>query len=298
MKYKIFSFLYILFLLIFGLAMGKSNKIIDPNLENQENINNSEVNNINDLTEEIENTKNVDLNLTKMTYNNYTLAYGDNNNHPYLAVIANNEKVEYTFNDLTGSISKIIDKTVYATIEFTANNEKISKNYLITEKELIPYEKKQLTINYTKNTTITPKYLVIHETANKNIGANAYAHYRYWSTNQDAKASTHFVVDTNEIYQMLELNQMAWHVGDNKGYSNITNNNSIGIEICVNQDGNYQKARENAIKLAIQIMNELNMSIDQLKTHHDASGKNCPTIMLANNLWDDFVYQVSLGLKK
>ena len=143
MKYKIFSFLYILFLLIFGLAMGKSNKIIDPNLENQENINNSEVNNINDLTEEIENTKNVDLNLTKMTYNNYTLAYGDNNNHPYLAVIANNEKVEYTFNDLTGSISKIIDKTVYATIEFTANNEKISKNYLITEKELIPYEKKQ-----------------------------------------------------------------------------------------------------------------------------------------------------------
>lgn len=95
---------------------------------------------------------------------------------------------------------------------------------------------------------------------------------------------------------MLELNEMAWHVGDNKGYSNIVNSNSIGLEICVNEDGNYMVAREYAIQVAIKVMNELNMSIDQLVTHNDASGKNDPVIMFTNNLWDDFVYQVSLGL--
>ena len=31
--------------------------------------------------------------------------------------------------------------------------------------------------------------------------------------------------------------------------STVTNNNSIGIEICVNEDGNYTTARQNAIDL-------------------------------------------------
>lgn len=166
-----------------------------------------------------------------------------------------------------------------------------------TPNKSIPFYKKQLNINYSKGEIITPKYLVIHETNNTNIGADANAHYRYWSTNPTAKASAHFVVDSKQIYQLLELNHKAWHVGDNRGYSDITNNNAIGIEIAVNADGNYDIARQNAIDLTIRIMNDLGMGIDQLKRHFDASGKNCPAIMLANpELWTDFVRQVELGL--
>lgn len=179
------------------------------------------------------------------------------------------------------------------------NNNDMTSEPVISIKDKIPFYKKQLNMNYTKGVEIEPLYLVIHETANTRAGADANAHYRYWSTNPDANASTHFVVDSEEIYQMLELNQMAWHVGDNKGYSEITNYNSIGIEIAVNSDGDFDKARQNAIELTIEIMNKLNMSIDQLKTHNDASGKNCPTIMLKNRyLLDDFYAQVEKGLNK
>ena len=162
----------------------------------------------------------------------------------------------------------------------------------------VPLIKEQITMNYSVGEVIKPKYLVIHETANTRAGADANAHYRYWSTNPNANASTHFVVDSNQIYQMLELNQMGWHVGDNKGYSDITNRNSIGMEIAVNSDGDFSKARQNAIELTIKIMKELNMTIDQLKRHHDASGKYCPTNMLNNDaLWTDFVAQVKAALK-
>lgn len=161
----------------------------------------------------------------------------------------------------------------------------------------IPLQIRQIQNNYSKGITLKPEYIVIHETNNYAVGANANAHYRYWNNNPSAQASTHFVVDDREIYQMLSLDQVAWHVGDNKGHSPITNYNSIGIEIAVNSDGNYYTARQNAIALTIQVMNYLGMDISQLKRHYDASGKYCPKNMLDQpELWDDFVLQVSLGL--
>lgn len=198
--------------------------------------------------------------------------------------------------------NKVIDNEERNTDEAIQNESNeliIGEEPVVSIKNRIPYHKMQLTMNYSKGVEIKPVYLVIHETANTRAGATASAHYRYWSSNPSANASTHFVVDSEEIYQMLELNQMAWHVGDNKGYSDITNTNSIGIEICVNSDGDFEKARQNAIDLAIEIMNELHMSIDQLKTHHDASGKNCPTNMLKDRLLlIDFYNQVEKGLKQ
>ena len=232
-------------------------------------------------------------------YNNQHIAFGNINYKPYLSILNTNKNEiinDYIYNGMTGNITSIEDRGLYINTTINDNNTESNLDLFLAKNSLVPFHKKQLNINYSKNTTITPKYLVIHETANTRAGADANAHYRYWSTNASANASTHFVVDSNKIYQMLELNQMAWHVGDNKGYSDITNRNSIGIEICVNSDGEYMVAREYTIDLTIQIMNELNMSIDQLKNHRDASGKFDPIIMLNNNLWDDFKAQVNLGL--
>ena len=155
-------------------------------------------------------------------------------------------------------------------------------------------EKKLISKNYSKGVTITPKYIVIHETANTKAGANADAHYNYWNTSNSAKASAHFVVDDKKIIQLLPLDVKAWHVGDNKGYSDITNNNSIGIEICVNSDGNYDIAFQNAVALTKQLMTELNIPIDRVVRHFDASGKNCPESMSGNNwaLWNTFKAQL------
>ena len=174
-----------------------------------------------------------------------------------------------------------------------------SFNYIQVMEKQIPLEIKQIDLNYSIGAKMTPEYLVIHETNNYAAGADANAHYRYWNTNPDAQASTHFVVDNNEIYQMLELDQIAWHVGDNDGHSDITNYNSVGIEIAVNSDGDYDQARQNTISLTINLMNELEMDISQLKRHYDASGKWCPTNMLDEpDLWTDFVSQVEAGLNQ
>ena len=150
-------------------------------------------------------------------------------------------------------------------------------------------EKRLISKNYSKGVTITPQFIVIHETDNTSVGANADAHFKYWNTYDKANSSMHFVVDDTKVLQLLELNQKAWHVGDNNGYSNITNNNSIGIEICVNSDGNYINARLNAIELVKYLLGVTDLSADKVVRHNDASGKYCPRKMLDNpQLWIDF----------
>lgn len=155
-------------------------------------------------------------------------------------------------------------------------------------------EKRLISKNYSKGVTIKPLYITVHETDNTAAGANADAHYRYWNSNDSANSSVHFVVDDTKVIQLLELNQKAWHVGDNKGYSNITNNNSIGIEVCVNSDGDYAKARQNAIELVQYLLGVTGLSVDKVVRHNDASGKYCPRKMLDNpQLWTDFKNAVS-----
>ena len=158
--------------------------------------------------------------------------------------------------------------------------------------------KKQLiSKNYSKRQVIKPEYIVIHETANTARGANAQMHWKYWNTNETAQSSVHFVVDDHEVVQLAEFLPgkcwRCWHVGDNKGHSNITNSNTIGIEICVNSDGNFKKARQNCIELVKWLMPQVNLGPKKVVRHYDASGKHCPATMLNNpKLWDDFKSQI------
>ena len=158
--------------------------------------------------------------------------------------------------------------------------------------------KKQLiSMNYSKGQVIKPKYIVIHETANTARGANAQMHWRYWNTNENAQSSVHFVVDDHEVVQLAEFELgkcwRCWHVGDNKGHSDITNSNSIGIEICVNSDGNFEKARQNCIEFVKWLMPQVKLGSEKVVRHYDASGKHCPATMLDNpKLWDDFKSQI------
>lgn len=238
-----------------------------------------------------------------MPYKSAYIAIGEEDNVPFMQLIhvENNEIINrgspYLFTEENGKVIDITFHDYFISATTENNNSLNTQEFIEYNDQFIPFFKKQIQYNYDKDMTIKPKYLVIHETANTAIGADANAHYRYWNTNPTANASTHFVVDHTEIYQMLELNQAAWHVGDNHGHSDITNYNSIGIEVAVNADGIFSEARQNAIELTIHLMNTLNMDISQLKRHYDASGKYCPTNMLQEpELWNDFVHQVEEAL--
>lgn len=151
---------------------------------------------------------------------------------------------------------------------------------------------KHINRNYSVGRKIKAEFIVIHETDNKRRGADAEAHYRYWNSNPSANTSVHYVVDDKKAIQLLHHDEKAWHVGDNVGYSKITNNNSIGIEICVNEDGDFEKAYLNCTELVAIVMKQSNIPIENVVRHFDASGKNCPRNIIKNNLWEKFKEEV------
>lgn len=143
-------------------------------------------------------------------------------------------------------------------------------------------EKKQIAYNRTKRNGAI-RYIVIHDTGNTSKGADADAHFAYFNGGNRGSSADFFVDDT----KILQVNDYTiyntWHVGDGKGKYGITNANSIGIEICVNEGGNYEKAFSNAVALTKHLMQELHIPAERVVRHYDASRKNCPASMQSNN---------------
>lgn len=130
--------------------------------------------------------------------------------------------------------------------------------------------------------TNTMEYITIHETGNYALKADAQAHSSYLRTTS-AKVSWHYSVDENEIYQHIPDNEVAFHAGTADG-----NNRSIGIEICVNADGNFNDACTNAIWLTRKLMAEHNIPIENVVQHNHWNGKNCPENLRLGG-WSDFI---------
>lgn len=147
----------------------------------------------------------------------------------------------------------------------------------------------QIAYNKTKRSQ-KPKYIVVHDTGNSGKGANAKAHFNYFNGG-DRGASADFFVDDKEALQVNDYNTYyTWHCGDGKGKNGITNSNSVGIEICINSDGDYNKAVMRAQALVAKLMKELNIPLSNVVRHYDASGKICPNSMSKNNwqAWNTF----------
>ncbi|GIO25078.1 N-acetylmuramoyl-L-alanine amidase [Oceanobacillus sp. J11TS1] len=135
-------------------------------------------------------------------------------------------------------------------------------------------------------------YITVHQTGNTNKGANAKVHAKLQSNGNSRAASWHYTVDDKEAYQSFEDTAQCWHCGDGQGPGNTQ---SIGVEICINSDGNYKKSVENGAKLVKQLMDKHNLTIDRVKQHYDWSGKNCPAQIRAGQqgvTWSDFINMV------
>ena len=149
--------------------------------------------------------------------------------------------------------------------------------------------KKQIAYNRTARTQ-KPQYIVIHDTGNTNKGSNAEAHFNYWNGG-DRQSSADFVVDKDQVLQMNDYTKYySWHCGDGKGAYGITNQNSVGIEICIPSDGDYNAAWNKTVELTRYLMAELGIPAERVVRHYDASRKNCPATMAANGWakWNSF----------
>jgi len=148
---------------------------------------------------------------------------------------------------------------------------------------------------------------VVHDTGNIKFGANGLMHQKYFDA-KNRNSSADFFVTDKDIWQINDPTKYyTWHCGDRptgKYYHNVTNRNSISIEICVNKDSNIEKAVENAINLARSLNNQYDIGLSMTLRHWDITRKMCPgkvplvdNTPVVNKNWIDFKKKLSLPIK-
>jgi len=140
-------------------------------------------------------------------------------------------------------------------------------------------------------------YITIHETANQSKGANAKMHAVLQVNG--FTASWHYTCGSDGIWQSYPDTVKCWHGGD--GRQGIGNTQSIGIEICVNSDGDFNKAVNNAAELVKHLMKKHNIPKKNVIQHNRVSsyGKDCPHFLRNGGkgiTWNDFLKMID-GVK-
>jgi len=153
--------------------------------------------------------------------------------------------------------------------------------------------------NYAPGRSGGIKFITLHFTGNN--GDTAKNNADYFANNANLKASAHYFVDENIIYQSVKDSDTAWHCGGGlQGaggaafYQKCMNSNSFGLELCSRKDANgryYIKPEtvKNAIELTKYLMQKYNVPITNIIRHYDVTGKVCPEPFVREpKLWGDF----------
>ncbi|MFA5543057.1 MAG: InlB B-repeat-containing protein [Bacilli bacterium] len=72
------------------------------------------------------------------------------------------------------------------------------------------------------------------------------------------------------------------------------NNNSTGIEMCVNTDGNIYDTWQRTAKLVAQLLIEHDLDLNRVVQHNTFTGKNCPQSLIMSDYWKTFMEMVEL----
>ena len=126
---------------------------------------------------------------------------------------------------------------------------------------------------YNHYETNVVKYIIIHYTGNNTDSAKNNAIY---FNGGNRNASAHYFVDDVSIYQVVEDNKGAWHIGNSKTAPN--NQNSLGVEMCCKNGVVIEKTEENTLQLVKYLMKKYNVPIANVRTHAEVTnyGKTCP----------------------
>lgn len=133
---------------------------------------------------------------------------------------------------------------------------------------------------------MNPTYITDHDTGNAGRGADAEMHNRYihnmasYHPRDTSHVSWHLSVDEDFIYQHIPFDEPAYHCGDGFGILS-GNRTSIGVEKCMNVDGDRKTTEENAIALHVYLLkNVIKRKPSNVVPHQFWSGKYCPAVIL------------------
>lgn len=136
-----------------------------------------------------------------------------------------------------------------------------------------------------RRSTITIKYIVLHYTSN--INDTALNNVKYFNSTA-VKASAHYFVDDENIYQSVPCDYPAYSVGlgsmskpyipNPPLYKKCTNSNSISIEMCGGKTSREcsAKTKQRACELTVALMKRYSIPPMNVIRHYDVTGKNCP----------------------
>lgn len=134
-------------------------------------------------------------------------------------------------------------------------------------------------------------YITIHNTSNPNRGADALAHSEFVKNigrHSGGAVSWHYTVDDKRVIKHLPTNEIGWHAGSAKG-----NKESVGIEICMNEDIDQKAAFLRAARLAAVLQFDYRLSEERIVPHYFWSRKKCPILLLDDGLpgnkWRSFL---------
>lgn len=134
-------------------------------------------------------------------------------------------------------------------------------------------------------------YIVVHDTGNTKATNNAKNNVIYFSGADRGSSADAFIDNIGvAVFNKQPLKYYSWAVGDGHGAYGVTNNNSYSVEICINSDGNYTQAVNNAVVEVKRLMKLFNVDLAHVVRHWDCSRKLCPGSMSSNNwaLWNTF----------
>ena len=139
-------------------------------------------------------------------------------------------------------------------------------------------------------------YIVVHYVgAGTSAPGSALANCRYFAGG-NRQASAHYFIDDGSIYEYADPSIATWHCGDGHGRYGITNNNSIGIEVC-NNGGPYTAAEIDRLTWLVQkLMRDYGVSASHVVRHYDASRKMCPLYYAQNpSAWEALRARITGG---
>ena len=134
------------------------------------------------------------------------------------------------------------------------------------------------------------EYLVMHYVGAVSTARNNASYFK----NTYRAASAHYFVDDNEIVQVVEDKDIAWHCGNDVYYNGARNSNSLSIEMCCYKMKNGKlnitaTTEARAVELAKELIKKYNIPIENVVRHYDVTHKNCPAPMVSDTLrWDNF----------
>ena len=184
--------------------------------------------------------------------------------------------------------SKEITKPLYRQVFYQDGRPAISQSCL----------DRRVYSGYTLNNDTNVLWIVTHETGMSYAGDDALLLARSQYTNAyDAggsdRASWNYTVDDHSIYISYADTVACWHATDGRSEGG-GNYNGIGIELCVNADGNFELAMRNDARLMAYLLLKHNLGILNMKQHHEFyEPKDCPYNIRRNIRWFEYLSMIS-----